>query len=203
MVMRLVADAEGGVSSEPRSHVDDGKIFKVDTVPPPPGESDAYNAPTRIGTLDAEEWRALMDIRESDLDSRVEREPASTSGPPSAHERSAPPKPMLAIPPPAPPPPDTIPRLDVDDDDDVAANARLSWPALGAAAMIAVQEVQRASTAPSAPRPSAFPEWVAGTNVQEQAALEAARRRRVRSLVRFGVVVVLALGGLVAIILRH
>lgn len=41
--------------------MDDNKIHKVDTVPPPAGESDAYNAPTRVGALDADTWAELMD----------------------------------------------------------------------------------------------------------------------------------------------
>jgi len=191
----------------PRSHVDDGKIFKVDTVPPPPGESDAYNAPTRVGTLDAEEWQALMGSGESGADLASSPERAGGKAPLSQRPQveAGPPKHTHAIPPPAPPPPpDTLPRIDVDEDDDDVADARLSWPALGAAAMIAVQEVQRAaSTAPPPQRLSAFPEWVAGTNVQEKAAHEAARRRRIRTLVRCGLVVTLALGGLVAAVLRH
>lgn len=30
---------------------DDDGIYKVDTVPPPQGEDDAYNAPTRVGVM--------------------------------------------------------------------------------------------------------------------------------------------------------
>ena len=30
---------------------DEGAIFRVDTVPPPPGEDDAYSAATKVGAL--------------------------------------------------------------------------------------------------------------------------------------------------------
>ena len=30
---------------------DDEKLFKVDTVPPPAGEDDAYGAPTKVGPM--------------------------------------------------------------------------------------------------------------------------------------------------------
>lgn len=39
---------------------DEGALYKVDTVPPPDGESDAYNAPTRIGPLAASVVAEMM-----------------------------------------------------------------------------------------------------------------------------------------------
>jgi hypothetical protein len=37
--------------SENEKNNDEGEIYRVDTVPPPPGEGDAYNAPTRVGAM--------------------------------------------------------------------------------------------------------------------------------------------------------
>ena len=206
MVMRFErAGARGSVSRAPRSNVDDGKIFKVDTVPPPAGESDAYNAPTRVGSLDAAEWQVLMDAAES----RGHVEPASRHDrgelAPVSERGARAPEPRLQTSEIPPPPPSTVPCLDDDDDDD---DDELAWSALGAAARAAVEEVRRASApVPSTPppRPSAFPEWVAGTNVQEQAAHEevARRRRARRTLLGVCVAVTLALGGLVAAVIRN
>lgn len=39
---------------------DEGSIFKVDTVPPPAGDGDAYNAPTKVGPVSAEAWVELI-----------------------------------------------------------------------------------------------------------------------------------------------
>lgn len=190
--------------------MDDGKIYKVDTVPPPPGESDAYNAPTRVGPINAEEWEALMAAHEG----RSQSSPASPASqrargePVPVSERTARAEPEPAprvdvIPPPAPLPSFVIPRVDEDDDEE--NDVELSWPEVGAAALNAVEQAQRAPLAstPPPPRPSAFPEWVAGTNVQEKAAHEAARRRKVRTWMSVGVAVTLALAGLVAAVIRH
>ena len=107
------------------------------------------------------------------------------------------------IPPPPPLPSLPIPRLHEEEDDDGEARpSQISLPAVGAAAL---EEVRRASitSVPASPRPSAFPEWVAGTNVQEKAAHEEALRRKIRTLVQVGVVVTLALAGIIAAVLRH
>jgi|GEM_PF-3731742 len=40
---------------------DAGDTSKVDTVPPPAGETDAYNAPTRVAPLTADAFAALLD----------------------------------------------------------------------------------------------------------------------------------------------
>ena len=190
--------------------MDDGKIFKVDTVPPPPGESDAYNAPTRIGSINADEWQALMNAHESvggesPASPRPRGEPEPVSNRPRAQGNEA--RSFLSEIPP-PPLPATVPRLYCEDDngdDEEAVGAELAWPALGAAALTAVQEVQRASltTVPPAARPSAFPEWVAGTNVQEKMALEAARRRKIRTWIRAGFVVAVAVAAVITLTLRH
>lgn len=38
----------------------DDAIFKVDTVPPPPGDDDAYNAPTRVGPMSKDALEELI-----------------------------------------------------------------------------------------------------------------------------------------------
>ena len=42
-----------GSSARLMSKNDDEPIFKVDTIPPPPGESDVYSAPTKVGPMAA------------------------------------------------------------------------------------------------------------------------------------------------------
>mgnify|MGYP001054524227 CR=1 FL=1 len=51
----------GALHAQPWGNVDDGKIHKVDTVPPPAGESDAYNAPTRVGVISSDAWAELIE----------------------------------------------------------------------------------------------------------------------------------------------
>jgi hypothetical protein len=45
---------------------DEASIFKVDTVPPPDGDGDAYNAPTKVGPVSSEAWVEL--IRKADAE---------------------------------------------------------------------------------------------------------------------------------------
>ncbi len=92
---------------------DDGKDdSKLDTVPPPPGEDDAYNAPTRVGPLDPAVLEAMMaSLR------KPEEAPAATEAPaeemlsesdlvvdpaPSSRGPSSPLQPRLSKPPPVP-----------------------------------------------------------------------------------------------------
>ncbi len=187
--------------------MDDGKIFKVDTVPPPDGESDAYSAPTRVGPINADEWAALMEAQEARNASgsgsqRARNEPMTVSERSARVARDvAAPRP-IDIPPPAPLPEITVPNLDVHDSGD---DQEGSWPDLGDAALEALESSPRVSSPLSLPpsRPSVFPEWVAGENVQEKAAFEEARRRKLKTLMGACIVVTLALGGLVAAVLRH
>ncbi len=64
---------------------EDGAIYKVDTVPPPPGEDDAYSAPTRVGEMPPEVLEAM---RGAGL---VPGKDASTSKVPSALRPPRPP----------------------------------------------------------------------------------------------------------------
>lgn len=55
----------GKVITLPSMHDDEkkddgeGSIYRVDTVPPPPGEDDAYSAPTRVGEMPPEVLEAM------------------------------------------------------------------------------------------------------------------------------------------------
>lgn len=50
------------MSDEEREEAQDALKERVDTVPPPEGEDDAYNAPTRVGKLPDELLDAMKDI---------------------------------------------------------------------------------------------------------------------------------------------
>lgn len=76
---------------------DEEQIYKVDTVPPPPGEGDAYNAPTRVGAMPPPQVLEAM------------REAAATGKPLKPQSL-----PVASVPPaasatPVPPPPREIP----------------------------------------------------------------------------------------------
>lgn len=69
-------------------------VHKVDTVPPPPGEDDAYNAPTRIGPM------AEVAVQEMMRQARAAEETAAQSARPPV---SRPPRaPSTKPPPPSP-----------------------------------------------------------------------------------------------------
>jgi hypothetical protein len=68
---------------------DNDQVYKLDTVPPPEGETDAYNAPTRVGQM------AASTIAEMLMNAGIE-ESAVDDAPPAA---------APAPPAPAPPPP--------------------------------------------------------------------------------------------------
>lgn len=108
-------------------------IFKVDTVPPPPGESDAYNAPTRIGPMAAAVIGEMIVAAERAAAERAAQDRGGPSARPpvvdnetsgvvakdSVRERPPPPVPAAGLPPPAP-----VPRLYEENDED--AETRLS-----------------------------------------------------------------------------
>lgn len=90
---------------------DDEKIYKVDTVPPPAGEDDAYNAPTKVGQLEGHVLEALKAKGLGDLAQYLP--PADGSAgkatppqqPAAAPVSAKPPLPSGARPPPVPPRP--------------------------------------------------------------------------------------------------
>jgi len=121
---------------------------------------------------------------------------------PEGVQRETPPQ-ASEIPPPPALPEITAPSLRavqaVDDAEDLRSDR------LGVDAPEATAETPRVSAPPSLPppRPSAFPEWVAGTNVLEKAARDEAHRRKVRARVVAAAVTVLVLVGLVAALTRR
>lgn len=62
---------------------DEPKLYRVDTVPPPAGESDAYNAPTKVGPMAASVVAEMMKAAEA---SPVEPKPASARPPLAVRE---------------------------------------------------------------------------------------------------------------------
>ena len=85
-------------------------IYKVDTVPPPAGESDAYNAPTRVGPMAAavvEEMMHAAEKKAAELSQRAEAKRAepSTRSPDSAGKAEAKRPPLGTTSPPASKPP--------------------------------------------------------------------------------------------------
>jgi hypothetical protein len=117
---------------------DDDKIHKVETIPPPAGESDAYNAPTKVGPMAAaivEEMMHAAERKAADLSKLAEQKKAEKAvreqraveakaravienTPPKAATptRSNRPKPVQALPSPAPPP--RMYEDEEEDDDD-------------------------------------------------------------------------------------
>jgi hypothetical protein len=77
---------------------DNGEVYKVETVPPPPGEDDAYSAPTRIGPMAEAAARELM--RQSELASGLA--PGTLTG--GAAPTKPPPRPSKPPVPTRPPP---------------------------------------------------------------------------------------------------
>lgn len=80
---------------------DEGSIFKVDTVPPPAGDGDAYNAPTKVGPVSAEAWVELMKQADATAkkasDAQESLEDAGPhSRPPNSRQPASVPKPAPA-----------------------------------------------------------------------------------------------------------
>ena len=68
-------------------------IYKIDTVPPPDGEDDAYSAETKVGPLSRAMVKELMDAAESGANTPV-------TIPPASGMRARPAKVVPRIPPP-------------------------------------------------------------------------------------------------------
>jgi hypothetical protein len=69
------------------SEKEDDEALRIDTVPPPPGEDDAYNAPTRVGTMPPEVLAAMKDARPPSQPPTKAAPPAESPGPPSLSSR--------------------------------------------------------------------------------------------------------------------
>jgi hypothetical protein len=76
------------MSDEEKSD-DEASIFKVDTVPPPDGDGDAYNAPTKVGPVTSEAWVELVKKADAEGERNAEAmrqfaESGPSSKPPTA-----------------------------------------------------------------------------------------------------------------------
>jgi hypothetical protein len=82
------------------------QVYQVDTVPPPEGEADAYNAPTRVGQM------AASTIAEMLLVAGLDESAAVGQPPPSAAPRlsNEPARPTSSASVPAKPPPADLPQ---------------------------------------------------------------------------------------------
>jgi hypothetical protein len=125
-------------------HKSEPALYRADTVPPPDGETDAYNAPTKVGPIASSTLAEMMKAVESQVvsfNAGAEKTPEATarsderptSKPPAEAPAEA--APASPRPSPAPPPPDPeVVKLSEDDDDDGAATLLSSFakgPSLG------------------------------------------------------------------------
>ena len=126
---------------------------KIQTVPPPPGEEDAYNAPTKVGEVNNEAWAKLIAENE---------QPAEKAPPVSRPIAPLPPVDAAAEGPPLPEAPAEIPRLYNEDEEDEAATLlnRSIAPAVPAVETLSDADVQseseshlRVAAPTSAPNP--------------------------------------------------
>lgn len=135
-------------------------IYKVDTVPPPAGDSDAYNAPTRVGPASIAEWADLVkraddegkklaeEIENSPASARLKRPPASTPSPTSSPGSSKRP---------VEPPPVEVPKIYSDDgeeNEDAATLLRSDGPFSDFPAKLAAAAASASAAPPAAPAPT-------------------------------------------------
>jgi len=107
-------DSSGSSVSSDSSTPGDG-IHKCDTVPPPEGEADAYNAPTRIGPMAHGLIEQLMAQAEAMTGTGRETAPPKSGERPLAARKPLPSGPPIVM----APPPAAIPRVyDAQDDGD-------------------------------------------------------------------------------------
>lgn len=144
----------------------DDSIHKVDTVPPPAGDDDAYNSPTKVGPASQDAWAELIrKANEEGERNAAASGPASRSfpsrpGPTSDKAPASKPAPISAKPAAAPAEPaGPLPRVyDEADDDDAATklsdSARGRMEAQAAAAVAEAPPPLPASPPPPAPTPT-------------------------------------------------
>ena len=93
------------------------KIFQLGTVPPPAGETDAYNAPTKVGPM-AAQIQELINAATEEAE-RKNRQPVTTAPPPLAATTAPPPPATTTAPPPSSLPNDgRIPSVVPDEGED-------------------------------------------------------------------------------------
>ena len=116
---------------------DDGAIFKVDTVPPPAGDGDAYNAPTKVGPVSAEAWVELIKQADAEGKKSVEADKLLGDASPNSQRPKTTSTPAEAPPSskkPAPAPPsddEAVPKLFDEDVDESNAATLLHSHAKG------------------------------------------------------------------------
>ncbi len=143
-------------------------IHKVDTVPPPAGDGDAYNSPTKVGPVSQDAWAELIrKANEEGERNAAASGPASRPFPPKSQAPSSDKAPVSSSKPAssAAAPNAPLPRVyDENDDDDAAtvlseqARAQLGVPS--AAPPAPPPTPPAASTAPAPPAPEPPPSVV-------------------------------------------
>ena len=106
--------AENERQDETHDDDEEGAVYRVDTVPPPPGEDDAYSAPTRIGPMAEVAVQELMRQAEQ---SAVQDEPSKPLPTPRV-SYPPPPSQRVEVLPSSDLVDETPPRIYDDDDDD-------------------------------------------------------------------------------------
>src|SRR6476620_10538220 len=79
----------------------EAQIYRVETVPPPAGESDAYNAPTKVGPMPAATIAAMMQETErhvAENNARAAKKVAAATAPIPREEPESEPKVKAAAP---------------------------------------------------------------------------------------------------------
>jgi hypothetical protein len=120
--------------SEKEKKEESAAMYRVETVPPPAGESDAYNAPTKVGPMPAATIAAMMQEAErhvAENNARAAKKVAAATPPIPREEPESEPKVKAAAP--EPPtdhqpiaPPQELPKIYDDADDEDRAATLLS-----------------------------------------------------------------------------
>lgn len=118
------------MSNDDHSHDDEDQIHRVDTVPPPDGEGDAYSAATKVGPMAEAVVKEMMHaagVKAAELKARSDKKPETAGGGARAASDSAKPAPPSAPPRPSAPRPPAPqvrvdPRVEVDDATDADAS---------------------------------------------------------------------------------
>lgn len=143
-------------------------IHRCDTVPPPEGEADAYNAPTKVGPMARGQIERLM--AQSEVAEPTPKEDgAPRSGQRTAlREAAAVAASVVAVPVPA-----AIPRIYADDDDDDLQGPRQS----GQTQLLEVKVAKRAEASVSSAPPPALSSEALGVAPPASASRVDANRR--------------------------
>jgi len=110
---------------------DNKKRIDPDTIPPPDGESDAYNAPTKVGPMSAATIASMMQATAGKAQELKERSAERAAQLVARQKQAAASEVQPNIPPPPPPPPiaDVLPRVNSDDEPEDAPRAdRVQMP---------------------------------------------------------------------------